>query len=178
MPDSIALREVRLSRLDPDRMTAAMRRSGVAWHELTVRVHNPSAATTVHVISDVRRIHLDATRRALVVHFGEQGVTAGIRSRERPAPLRTIAVEPGEEATLRYRLSSPMTFLIQSNDGEQRSHTVRLEDDVDIVECFVAYGVQPPRPIDLTSHEARRPAREWGSTVHASCRPRSGRQSE
>lgn len=175
MPEGLVIKDIRLPELDADLMTPVMRRSRHRWHVLTVTVHNASDATPFCVMSDIRKIRFDASRRALLVQFSEEAAPSTGQSLKRPVPPRCLVVGPGEEATLRFRLSSPITFLRESADGEGRHYEVRIDQDVDTVECTVAYGTDPPaRTVDLNALELLDRWKDWGSTVHASWNPTPG----
>jgi hypothetical protein len=171
MPDVIIIRDIRLPKLDSDRMTPVMRRSGHIWHVLTVTVENVSGVTPFYVMSDIRLIRFDASRRALLLQFSEHDVPVSRRSLKRPVPPRCTVVGPGEKATLTYRLSSPITFLAEAANCERKSYQIRIDEDVDTVECTVAYGTEPlDRAVDLTSRTVRDHWGAWGTNVQASWR--------
>jgi hypothetical protein len=174
MPDNLEIERVGLPEVDRERMSSVMRRSGVRWYSLTVSVKNTSEETTLYAISDVRRIHYDASRRALLLHFSEHETPAELQTVGIPLPPRYIAVRPGEAAVLTYQLSSPITFVEQPASGEATMSHVAIPDDVDTIECTVAYGTSPPaQRFNLTSREEapRAQWRNWGTTVEASLRP-------
>jgi hypothetical protein len=172
MPESIVIRAIRLPEKDPDQMTRIMRQSRVRWHDLTVTVKNVSDAMPLYVISEIRQIRYDAIRRVLFVRFSEHDVPTARHTLDLPTPPQYTLIGPGEEATLTFGLSSPIAFLEHSPEGELQQHFVRIPEDVDRIECAVAYGTDPPASaVDLTSREPRKDWREWGTAVQASWEP-------
>ena len=89
-----------------------------------------------------------------------------------PVPPRYTAVGPREETTLASRLSSPITFLATSPEGGSRPSRVRIAEDIDTIECVVAYNAHPPPThLNLTAREAPNPWEGWATTVRASSNP-------
>jgi hypothetical protein len=182
MPESIVIRDIHLPEMDPDQMTRIMpqsrAQSRVRWYDLTVTVKNVSDVVPLYVISGVRWVRYDASRRVLFVQFSEHDVPTARRVVGLPSPPPYTVIDPGEEATLTFRLSSPLPFLEESPEGERRPYFVRVPEDVDTIECAVAYGTDPPAPAgDLTSRVVRTHWGDWGTTVQASWEPsREGRE--
>ena len=178
MRGPLIITDIRLPQMDAEQMTPAMRRSEVRWHVLTVRVRNPSDVTPLNVIAEVHRIHYDASRRALLLHFNQRDLAADRPSVCLPWPPSYTVVGPGEEATLSYPISSPIAFIEQSPEGERQQYSVRLDEDVDTIECTVAYAPDPPPPaVDLTSRNRATPAETGAprSRCRGSHRRKAGR---
>lgn len=169
MPNSIIIQDVRVSELDAEKMTAAMHGTGVRWHILSVTVKNASDSTSLYVISVVRSIRYDAIRRALVLQFGEHEVRPPKHSLTRPLPAGYAVVAPKDEVTLTHRLSSRINFIENSLEGPMRQYGVHLPEDVDTLDCRVAYSVSPPAAdANLTARGARDAGQNWGTIVEAS----------
>ncbi|MGB7926384.1 MAG: hypothetical protein WCF57_24295 [Pyrinomonadaceae bacterium] len=172
MSESIEIRDIRLTDMASEQMTPVMAQSGVSWYNLTITVKNMSDVTPIHVMSDIRRIHYDASRRVLLVQLSEHDMPDARRVVGLPMPPRYRVIEPCEEVTLTHPLSSPITFLEELPDGARRPYFVRIAEDVDTIECTVAYDTEPPAPaVDLTSTKVPEQWRGRGATVTASWKP-------
>lgn len=172
MPESIEIRDIRLTDMASDQMTPGMAQTGASWYNLTLTVKNMSDVTPIHVMSDIRRIHYDAGRRVLLIQLSERNVPDMRRIMGLPMPPRYRVIEPREEVTLTHPLSSPITFLDESSHGARRPYFVRIPEDVDTIECTVAYDTELPEPaVDLTSMEVPEQWRGRGATVTASWKP-------
>lgn len=172
MPESIEIRDIRLTDMASDQLTPVMARSGVRWYNLKLTVKNMSDVTPIHVMSDIRRIHYDASRRVLLVQLSEPDVPDARHVVGLPMPPRYRVIEPHKEITFTHPLSSPITFLEESPDGTRHSCLVRIDKDVDTIECVIAYNTEPPTPaVDLTSMKVSKEGRVRGATVTASWKP-------
>ena len=168
MLESIEIRDIRLTDMASDQMTSGMAQSGARWYNLTLTVKNTSDDTPIYVMSDIRRIHYDASRRVLLVQLSEHDVPDASHFVGLPTRPRYRLIEPREEVTLTHPLSSPITFLEESPHGARRPYFVRIAEDVDTIECTVAYDTEPPRPaVDLASTKAPEEGRRSGTTVTA-----------
>jgi len=168
MPDPIEVTDVRLAEMPVGKMTPVMAQSGVNWYQLTMSLRNRSE-TPLHIMTDIRRIRYDAARRALVVQLSEHDMPSESPILGMPAPPRYKEIKTGEEATILHTLSSPITFLETNPDGARRSREVRIPEDVDSVECTVAYETELPRlELNLASRTPRERWQESRTTVTAS----------
>jgi len=171
MPEAIEITDVRLGEMAPDRMTPAMAQSGVGWYVLTISLRNRSDEP-VYLMADIRRIRYDDARRVLEVQLSEHeplGASAGVRP---PLPPRYRVVGAGEMATIVHPLSSPITFLESPaaiptlTTAARARHVVRLPEDVDAVECTLAYETAPPSAaVNLAASEVSSQWRGCGTTV-------------
>jgi hypothetical protein len=170
MPEPVEVTDVRMVEMPSDRMTPAMAHSGVSWYLLTITLRNRSEAP-LHIIGDIRRIRYDAGQRALVVQLSEQQPPSQNPALGMPAPPRYQEIRAGEETSIVHPISSPITFLETNPDGTRRSREVRLPEDVDSVECTIAYETeQPSVEINLAARMPRERWRESKTTVTASRR--------
>ena len=170
MPESIEITDVRLTEMEANQMTPVMAQSGVSWYVLTLTLRNQSDEP-IHLMSDIRRIRYDGGRRVLVVQLSEHEAPDESPVVSLPMPPRYRAVGAGEETTIVHPLSSPITFLEPSAAGARRPRYVRLAEDVDSIECTVAYEAELPAPvIDLTARKVQDQWRGRGNTVTASWR--------
>jgi len=168
MQESIEITDVRLTEMAVDQMTPVMAQSGVSWYRLTLTVRNRSHEP-IHLMWDIRRIRYDAGRRVLVVQLSEHDAPNESPMVGLPMPPRYRVIGAREEATIVHPLSSPITFLETSADGARRPRYVRLAEDVNSIECTVAYETEPPPPvIDLTARKVPDQWRGRGTTVTAS----------
>lgn len=168
MPEAIEITDIRLVEMSADEMTRVMAQSGVSWYRLTLTVRNRSNEP-IHLMSDIRRIRYDAGRRVLVMHLSENDAPNENPVVGLPMPPRYRVLGAREETTIVHPLSSPIAFLEISSDGARRPRYVRLTEDVDSVECTVAYETVPPVPvIHLTARTAPDHWRGSGTTVTAS----------
>ena len=163
MPDAVQIAGMRLTPLDREQITRVMAQSANAWYDVTVTVKNHSD-TTVYVMSDVRRMHYDGGRRALLLEFaeGDRSETAE-RISGRPLPPRVTPIAPAEEATVTFRLASPIAFADESPEGGWRPRLIRVPEDVAVIDCAIAYDTTPlPQAVNLASSEPLQEARGWG----------------
>lgn len=172
MPESIEIRDIRLTDMASEQVTPVMAQSEVRWYNLALTVKNMSDVTPIHVMSDIRRIRYDARRRVLLVQLSEPDLPDARRVVGLPMPPRYRVIEPLEEVTFTHPLSSPITFLQESPDDARRPCFVRIDKDVDTIECIIAYDTEPPTPaVDLASMKRREKGRVRGATVMASWKP-------
>jgi hypothetical protein len=160
MPNAIEISHIAVSSLAPAEITPTMARSEVEWYTLEVSVENTSA-TPLYAISEIRHIHYDAGKRLLIVELSEPDAPESRAVVDLPTPPSYSVVEPGERATLASRLSSPITWVEESPEGQRRPVHVRFGEDVDAVECIVAYNAEPPARVDLTAIESPAPSPGW-----------------
>jgi hypothetical protein len=170
MPDAIEIKQLRLEQLAANQINAAMARSTVAWYQFTAAVKNVSA-TPQYVLTEIHRLAYDSKRRTLQVQFSEQDLPAERAVVDVPPPAQYRAIAPGEEVQLGSWLSSPITFMQMTGKGPQTSF-VRIPEDVDAIECTVAYDSEPPlQTFNLAALEPLRDTRDWGATISRSFRP-------
>jgi hypothetical protein len=161
MSDALEITRIAISPLSPDEITPAMAQHELEWFRLEVSVQNMSD-TPLYVISQIRRIRYDAEQRRLRLEFSDDGPTfthdasPERRALSPPLPPQYTVVEPGANVTLTNRLTSPIHRIEKSLEGANHVLQIRLEEDVETIECFVAYSVDPPPPINLTATEPRR----------------------
>jgi hypothetical protein len=168
--EPIEITDIRLARMEPDQMTPLMAQSGVSWYLLTLKLRNRSNEP-IHVISDIRRIKFDEGRRVLIVQLSEHEAPSDTPVATPPLPPQFRLISPGEETTVVHPLSSPITFLEISSDGTRQPRNVRLTEDVDTIECTIAYETDPPAPVvDLTASKIPNRWRGRGTIVTASRR--------
>jgi hypothetical protein len=168
MPEPIQIASVRLVEMPADQMTRVMAQSGVSWYLLTVTLHNPSDAP-VYVMADIRRITYQRERRTLDVRWSEEAPPAERRVLGRPRPPRHLAIPAGAETRLTHPLSSPLTFVDTGAENARQSTYVRITEDVDTIECTIAYQTQPPEPVpDLTALAGRARAHAPSASVMGS----------
>ncbi|HEY5854867.1 MAG TPA: hypothetical protein VIW24_12640 [Aldersonia sp.] len=137
--------DVDLTTLPAQRLTQAMADSGAVFHDLAVTLSNHGAATQF-VPTEVTRIRYDPQTRVLQLHSGDDDTDEDALCP--PHPTTHTAIRPGTQTRLDYRLVSPITY--STADGEM--HTVRIDVDVDAVDCTVAYGdEEPPEFVNLTA---------------------------
>ncbi|HST66348.1 MAG TPA: hypothetical protein VLM05_14280 [Mycobacteriales bacterium] len=169
MADALRVTDVRLTPLSPEQVTAAMTDAAPAWYDLTIAVRNDGAAP-LFVLASVRRLHYDDSSRRLLVDLSEHeaGETedAGM-----PFAPRLREVAGGDETTISYRLSSPIT-VVETVGGRLRPRFVRIPEDVDSIDVTVAADTAPPRlQPNLASHEPTGDLRRWGHLARRSLRP-------
>jgi hypothetical protein len=181
MPAQIEITDLRMTPVGAQRTKAAEDQQLTpiaAGFDLVVTVRNRSESTTQYVITDVCRMDYDAARRLLSIDFSEHAAPESANSLSLPSSASYTAIEPGREAVISSRVSSKLTFLTESPEGRRAASVVRVPEDVDGIECTVAYGTEPPpqRP-DLASLEPVPDPRRWGATVARSMKVRAaGRQ--
>jgi hypothetical protein len=155
----IEIARIALSPLSGEEVREAALTTTEDWHMLEVCVRNESERG-LHVVSSVRTVEHDEERRRLRLAFAElaedQVGAAGV-----PPPAATTFVEPGEETALSTHVASPIIFVELSESGERRLLEVRIDRDVDSVECAVAYSKDPPPPSDLTALEPPAGISDW-----------------
>jgi hypothetical protein len=174
MTGSLIIEQIVLRKAKPERLKSAIQRQDIRWYDLTVQVKNTSGEATLYVISDIRRIQYDAGRRVLSVNFGEHDTPALSVGDRHAFPPKFVAVRAGETALLSSRLSSPVTFFEQTTETGLKLKHVSISDDVDLIECLVAYDTSPPpQSVNLLARNELR-GRDWGTTARATWTP-SGR---
>jgi hypothetical protein len=131
---------------------------GRDWYTLEASVRN-GTETPLHVVSDLRAIEYDGEHRTLLCSFAEKEEAGALVSL--PAPVTTVVVDPGGEATLSARLASPITSVEVAEGGELRLVETRVDADVDLVRCRVAYSEKEPPDVDLTSLAPLARTVEW-----------------
>lgn len=168
MADTVQITNMQLTPLDREYMTRPMVESGHAWYTLALAVENPSAVT-LYAMSGVRRMDYDESRRAMVFELSDHNRVDPERVMGLPPPPPFVAIAPGGEAAITFRLSSPVVFLEESTAGHDRPRFIRIPEDVETIECIVASDVTPPpRDTNLASNEPPPDARGWGHTVQRS----------
>lgn len=138
----------------------------VEWYALEVLVKNTSALPMC-VISEIRRLRYDAERRLLVVGLTEDDTAETRGVVDLPEPPSYTVIEPGEQRTLTNRLSSPITWVEESFEGLRRPVHVWIEQDVDTIECVVAYNAEPLAPRNLAAIEAPAQRPRWALASRA-----------
>lgn len=170
MVDTVEIADIRLAPLEAKQMTQPMVHSGNAWYEATLKLKNPSAVT-LYAISSVRRMTYDESRRVLVFELSDHNRGDLDRLVGLPLPPSIEAIAPGAEATVTFRLSSPVVFLEQSSAGQDRPRSIRVPEDVQVIECIVASdATPPPQDKNLASAELPPDTRSWGYTSQRSLR--------
>jgi len=171
MQAPITITDVRLAAMAAERMTPAMAQSGVGWYELTLSVRN-TADEPVYLMVDIRRIRYDGARRVLQVQLSEHEPLAALPGSRPPLPPQYRAIGAGATATIVHPLSSPITFLESPGPiptltiAARARNLIRLAEDVDAIECTVAYETAPPPPVrNLAAREVARQVRGRGTTV-------------
>lgn len=164
MSEPLEIRELRLHQLEADSITSAMAAASDAWYELVVSVRN-AGGRSIFVMSEVRRTAYDDGGRSLILEFSERNVPVSPHRRRRVS-ANVVEVAAGSDATLAYRLSSPLVFNYTPEGAPTAPRFVRIPGDVRAIRCSVAFDESPPRQnTNLASHLPLEDVRRWGRVV-------------
>ena len=155
MASPLSVRRVELAPLPAEQAPAVGKAD---WYAVEVYLRNRSEAA-LNVVADLRGIEYDEEDRLLRLTFAEASEEPEVA--DVPTPASTVTIEAGEETTLTARLPSPITTVEESDEGELRKVEIRIDADVDTVECAVAYSEEAPPRFDLTALEPSPRTADW-----------------